>query len=115
MTGRIGDRLRKLERAVRTRPLHLIVCEDGAEVAKARRFLGDRFGDLVFVATGVRRGCDEATRRAQWLSMAKKNLMLPSDLRRGFGYEIRLLKLPAVATRWRHGRVLRFNQTPTFA
>ena len=73
MIGRIGARLEKVERAVCSRALHLIVCENMAEVAKAVRFLGDRFGDLIFVATGVRRSLNEATRREQWLTQARHN------------------------------------------
>jgi hypothetical protein len=46
---------------------------DVAEVAEAKRFLGDRFGDLVFVATGVPRPrCpDEASRHAKWEEQAR--------------------------------------------
>jgi hypothetical protein len=73
MTGRIGDRLEKVERAVCSRPFHLIVCENMAEVAEATRFLGDRFGDLIFVATGVRHGLTETERRGEWLSQARHN------------------------------------------
>jgi hypothetical protein len=73
MTGRIGARLEKVERAVCSRPLHLIVCENMAEVAEATRFLGDRFGDLIFVATGVSDGYDKATRHKQWEDQARYN------------------------------------------
>ncbi len=73
MTGRIAERLEKAERAVGTRPLHMIVCENLAEVAEATRFLGDRFGDLIFVATGVRHGRTETERRGEWLFQARNN------------------------------------------
>jgi hypothetical protein len=73
MINRLGDRLKKVERAVGARPLHMIVCGNMAEVAEATRFLGDRFGDLIFVATGVRSSLGEATRREQWLTQAKHN------------------------------------------
>jgi hypothetical protein len=65
MTSRIRGRLEKIERAVCSRPLHLIVCETMAEIAEAKRFLGDRFGDLVFVATGVPGNRAEAERREE--------------------------------------------------
>jgi len=73
MTGRLGERLEKVERAVCSRPLHLIACENMAEVAEATRFLGDRFGDLIFVATGVRHGRTETERRGEWLFQARHN------------------------------------------
>jgi hypothetical protein len=45
MTSRLAFRIEKAEEVVRSRPLHLIVCKDAAEVGEAERFLGDRFGD----------------------------------------------------------------------
>jgi hypothetical protein len=73
MSSRISSRLEKVERFRSARPLHLIVSENMAEVAEAMRFLGDRFGDLIFVATGVRHGLTETERRGEWLSQAKHN------------------------------------------
>lgn len=72
MTARIGDRLEKAERATRVATRHMIVCEDMAEVAEATRFLGDKFGDLIFVATGVR-GPAKSERREEWLRQARNN------------------------------------------
>lgn len=73
MTTRLDDRLRKVENAVgsRSHPLHMVVCYDEAEIAAAKRFLGDRFGDLLFVSTGVPRRFNEAERREKWLEQAK--------------------------------------------
>jgi hypothetical protein len=81
MTSRLASRIEKAEGVVRSRPLHLIVCKDAAEVGEAERFLGDRFGDLVFVATGVRRGLDKAQRHAEWLRQAKGNTCGPRAVR----------------------------------
>lgn len=39
MTGRIGDRLERVERAVRVAPRHVVVCYDMAEVAEAKRLI----------------------------------------------------------------------------
>jgi hypothetical protein len=73
MIGRLASHIEKAEKVACSRPLHLIVCLDLAEVEEAKRLLGDRFGDLVFVATGVRGGLTQAQRHAEWLRQAKEN------------------------------------------
>jgi hypothetical protein len=78
MIGRIGSRLERIERAGGSRQAHLIVCFDAAEAGEARRFLGDKFGDLIFVVTGVRRPCSTPTeRRVEWERMARENACTP--------------------------------------
>ena len=53
----------------------MIVCYDKAQAAEARHFLGDRFGELLFVITGVpdKSRYDEAERHEEWLRQAKEN------------------------------------------
>jgi hypothetical protein len=63
-----------LRRAGGSRQTHLIVCSDMPEVEEAKRFLGDKFGDLIFVVTGVPRPCSTPTeRRVEWEGMAREN------------------------------------------
>jgi hypothetical protein len=75
MTSRLDSRVGRAERVVgaRSSSSHLIVCLDRAEADEAKRFLGGRFGDLVFVATGVQRCLDKTQRHAEWLRQAKEN------------------------------------------